>query len=80
LVQAVEGCAEWWSSIEVELERFRGIRGAVAPWGLLLRVVGYGRDNDDARKRWGKTMDLLAKAIGEFPRNFKWQGENGIIT
>jgi hypothetical protein len=39
--------------IEIELERFRGLRGAVAPWGLLLRVVGYGLNNEDARKRWG---------------------------
>jgi hypothetical protein len=73
LLQAVEGCAEWLSGIEIELERFRGLRGAVAPWGLLLRVVGYGLNNEDARKRWGKTVDLLAKAIAQLPRDFRWK-------
>jgi hypothetical protein len=73
LFQAVEGCAEWWSGIEIELERFRAVSGAVAPWGLLLRVLGYGLNNEDARRRWSKTMDLLAKAMAELPRNFRWQ-------
>lgn len=73
LLQAVKGCAGWGSVIEIELERFKGVVGTLAPWGLLLRVLGYGLNNEDARKRCGKTMAILARAIAELPRDFRWQ-------
>jgi hypothetical protein len=72
LLQAVEGCESWWSDIEIALERYRFVAGTAVPWGLMLRVSGYGRDESEARKLWGVTLDHLAKAVGELPHDFGW--------
>jgi hypothetical protein len=72
LLQAVEGCERWWSEVEVVLERFRFLPGTSAPWGLMLRISGYGRDEEEARKTWGITLDRLAKAVAKLPPDFRW--------
>jgi hypothetical protein len=77
LLQAVKGCECWWSGIEIELERFRGVVGASAPWGLLLRVSGHGRDEEQARKCWGESMGRITKAVAKLPRDFRWQQTTG---
>jgi len=73
LLQAVQGCECWWSEIEIVLERFRGVIGASAPWGLMLRVTGYGRDEDEARKWWGESIGRIAKAVTKLPRDLSWR-------
>ena len=63
LAPAVEGCQRWWSEVELCLQRFRGIQGATAPWGMLIRVTGYGRDERQARELWRVSLQRIAGAI-----------------
>lgn len=63
LAPAVAGCQRWWSEVELCLQRFRGIQGAAAPWGTLIRVTGYGRDERQARELWGVSIQRIAGAI-----------------
>jgi hypothetical protein len=72
LASAVGNCDRWWSGVELELEKFKGIAGASAPWGLFVRVNGYGRDQEGARKAWAESLARLTAAIAELPENLKW--------
>jgi hypothetical protein len=72
LANAVSNCGRWWSVVEFELEKFKGISGASAPWGLLVRANGYGRSQEDARKAWAESVARMTAAIAELPQNFRW--------
>lgn len=66
LFNAVEGCEKWWSTVELGLQRLKGLHGASAPWGLLVRVMGFGRDQEEARKHWAYTLGLMGDAVAKF--------------
>jgi hypothetical protein len=72
LANAVSHCDRWWSVVEIELERFKGIAGANTPWGLLLRVNGYGRNEEAARKSWAGSLARVTAAIAELPQDYSW--------
>jgi hypothetical protein len=76
LLQAIQGCERWWADVSTVLQRFRFVPGAVAPWGLMLRVSAYGRDEAEARKLWGVTLDRLGKAVQALPRDFRCRGKS----
>lgn len=80
LLRAVEGCERWWSEVESNLQRFRGVVGAVAPWGLFLRVTGYGRNQEEARRLWGVTLGRLGSVVASLPRDFRWHESYGAST
>jgi len=67
LLPSVAGCEKWWSNVEMCLQPMRFLSGTVSPWGLMVRVTGYGRGQDEARKWWGETMGRLTKAVGKLP-------------
>jgi hypothetical protein len=67
LLPSVADCDKWWSNVEMCLQPMRFLSGAVAPWGLMVRVAGYGRSQDEARKCWGETIGRLTKAIIKLP-------------
>ena len=75
LLQAVQGCERWWADVSAVMQRFRFVPGTAAPWGLMLRMSTYGRDEPEARKLWGVTLDRLGKAIQTLPRDFQWRSE-----
>jgi hypothetical protein len=77
LLEAVKGCERWWADVSAVLQRFRGVPGTVAPWGLMLRVSAYGRDEAEASKLWSVTLDRLGKAVKDLPRDFSWRGTEG---
>lgn len=66
LVRACSGCAEWWSRVEIALQRLKHFHGAQNPWGIMVRITGYGGDIDQARKMWGVTADRLGNACASF--------------
>jgi len=74
LANAVSGCDHWWSRVEIELEKFKGIAGAGSPWGLLVRVNGDGRSQEEARKLWAESLARITTAIAQLPRDFRWSG------
>jgi hypothetical protein len=78
LLQAVQGCDCWWTSVEALLQRFRFVPQTVAPWGLMLRVNTCGRDEAEARKFWGVTLERLGNAVQALPRDFRWRGHSQI--
>jgi hypothetical protein len=63
LAAALEGCEQWWTSLELGLQRLRGLSGSVAPWGLLVRVKSAGRTAVEARQMWRHSLQRLARAI-----------------
>jgi hypothetical protein len=69
-LQRVEGCERWWTSVSMVLQRFRGVPGTVLPWGLMLHVTAYGRDEAEARRFWGATLGRLGKAVQSLPNDF----------
>lgn len=75
LAAALDGSERWWSGAELELQRLKGLAGCKRPWGLMVRVLGNGRDEDQARESWRASVQLLCRAISEldarFPRNTK---------
>jgi hypothetical protein len=77
LFAAVEGCERWWSTIEIEVERFKAMPGVAAPWGLLVRLNAAGRDQSEARRGWGETLKRVATAVRKLPVDFKWQDTTG---
>ncbi|MBR8279097.1 hypothetical protein [Burkholderia vietnamiensis] len=64
LAAALEGCEQWWTGLELGLQRLRGWSGSVAPWGLLVRVNSAGRTAVQARQMWRHSLQCLARAIG----------------
>jgi hypothetical protein len=71
LLPSVSGCEKWWSNVELSLQPMRFLGGVVAPWGLMVRVTGYGRSEDEARKWWGETMVRLTRAVGKLPPDLR---------
>jgi len=63
LVPAVEHCERWWANISFALQRNRALAGAEKPWGLMLNIQNYGRNEAEARKFWGESLSRLGSAI-----------------
>ena len=66
LLHAVEGCEKWWTNVSMVLQRFRCV-----PWGLELHIAAHGRDEAEARRLWGVTLDRLGKAVQTLPKDFR---------
>ena len=66
LLKAVELCEAWWASVSMMLQRFKS-----CPWGLMLHITNHGRDEAEARKLWGVTLDRLGKAVQALPKGFR---------
>jgi hypothetical protein len=76
LLQAIQGCERWWADVSAVMQRFRFVVGTAAPWGLMLRVSAYGRDESEARKLWAVTLDRLGRRVQTLPRDFHWRDES----
>ncbi len=63
----IEGCVRWWTQVEAGLHQLSHLRGLANPWGLMLRVVSHGRNDEQAQELWGETFKRLAKAIESLP-------------
>jgi hypothetical protein len=72
LAPAIEGCGDWWNDVTFALQRFRFVSGTTAPWGLMLHMTSYGRDEGEARRLWGVTLGRLSKRIGSLPKDLRW--------
>ena len=70
LAESLEGCNAWWSSIELALQRLRALPECTNPWGLMIRVSGYGRDKEQARKTWAASIEKLGVAIAQLDKAF----------
>jgi len=62
-VKAVEGSGQWWSRIELGLQRLRLLYSVKEPWGLMVRIQGYGRSEEEARSAWGVSLDKLVESV-----------------
>ena len=71
--EPVENCEAWWADVEIRLERYRGIPGTSAPWGLCLNIGNQGRDETEARKFWGETLRRLGAVISKLPSDFEFK-------
>ncbi len=71
LLPSVAECEKWWSNVEMCLQLLRFLGGAASPWGLMVRVTGDGRSQDEARKWWGETMGRLTRAVGKLPPDLR---------
>jgi hypothetical protein len=72
LLKAVEGSQSWWSTTQIELQRLKCIEGADCAWNLLLRVIGFGRTEEQARKLWGESLRRLTAAVKTLSSDFRW--------
>ncbi|WP_322104033.1 hypothetical protein [Paraburkholderia sp. J41] len=63
LAAAMEGCEQWWTSLELGLQRLRGLSGNLAPWGLLIRVTSAGRTVVEAREMWRHSLRSLERVV-----------------
>jgi hypothetical protein len=77
LLEAVEGCGQWWSLVEIGLQRLRYLGGASAPWGLFLRVIAHGRSQEEARKLWGESMRRLTAKVAGLSADFRYEKKAG---
>jgi hypothetical protein len=73
LLQAIEGCEKWWGNVSMVLQPMRLIPGITSPWGLMLHIVNYGRNEAEARKFWTVTVERLAKAVVALPKDLRCQ-------
>jgi hypothetical protein len=76
LAMAAKDCEKWWADVEIELERYKGIAGAKAPWGLMVKIGNAGRNEQEARKFWGETLMRLGNAVAKLPRDFRFRATN----
>ncbi len=74
LVPALSGCEDWWASVEFRLQRNRALAGSAVPWGLMLHITNYGRDEEEARKFWSVTLSRLSRAIEGLPQDLRYDG------
>jgi hypothetical protein len=65
----------WWSQAEFMVQRLKGLGGAVCPRGLMIRVTGFGRDKEEARRFWGETVKRLTQAVQRLPRELIAKGD-----
>lgn len=68
-VKAMEGSGQWWSKIELGLQRLRHLYGVKEPWGLMVRIQGYGRSEEEARSTWSVSLDKLSESIKNIEAN-----------
>lgn len=66
LLDSCKDCQQWWSQIEIGLQRLKYFNGAENPWGLMIRISGYGESPEQARQMWGVTADKLGSACMSF--------------
>ncbi len=43
------------------------------PWGLMLRINNYGRNEAEALNFWTTTVERLAHAVIALPKNFRYE-------
>jgi hypothetical protein len=70
LTTAMAGCEQWWGSMELGLERLKDLPGVSLPWGLQARVTSRGRTQQEARKLWGYSLEVLVRAITNLPSSY----------
>lgn len=70
LSQPVKKCCDWWGSVEIALERMKYIPHTQSPWGTMLRVSNRGRNEAEARKLWGITLQRLGGTFSRLPLQF----------
>jgi hypothetical protein len=72
LLQAIEGCENWFGQVTVILEPLNGVAGTLGVhWCLLIRITNYGRNEPEARKFWGETLKRVGKAVSLLPTDFR---------
>lgn len=62
-VKAMEGSNQWWSKIELGLQRLKHLYTVKEPWGLMIRIQGYGRSKEEAKSTWSVSLNKLAESI-----------------
>lgn len=62
-VQSLNGSSAWWSKAELGIQRLRGLYECPKPWGLMLKVQGYGRTSEEARACWAISLNKLAESV-----------------
>ncbi len=70
-----KSCERWWANVSMVLQRFRTV-----PWGLMLHIVAYGRDEAEARKFWGATIDRLGRVVQALPKDFRCRWAAGRVV
>lgn len=70
LAAALEGSERWSSATEIGLQRFCALHGCARPWGLMVRVSGYGRNEEEARRAWAVSLERLGNTIVTLPLEF----------
>jgi hypothetical protein len=70
LIQSVDGCEQWWGSVELALQRLRYFQAVPSPWGLMIRTGNHGRSEGEARRYWGETLSRLGDAVRSLPPRF----------
>jgi hypothetical protein len=70
IASSLKGSEEWWASIELGLERLKKLENCQFPWGLQVRIVNFGRDEDEARKYWAESLKRLNQTIANLALNF----------
>lgn len=70
LAKALEGCEQWWSGVELGVQRLKGLGACPSPWGLMVRVSGHGRDEEEARRTWGESIKRLGACVRRLPLAF----------
>ncbi len=68
-VEALNGSAAWWSKAEIGIQRLKVLYRCHKPWGLMLRVQGYGRTEEEARMTWGTSLNKLSEAVKKIKVN-----------
>lgn len=64
-MKSVEESEKWWSKVEIGIQKLRGLYNTESPWGVILRVSGNGRTDEEARRSWGVSLRKLSDSVGE---------------
>lgn len=60
IIDSVKDCHKSWANVEIEVERLKGLFDIDDPvYSILLRVIGYGRTEDEAIKLWENTIKTI---------------------
>ncbi|MCP1851226.1 MULTISPECIES: hypothetical protein [unclassified Bradyrhizobium] len=67
MLQAVEGCEQWWAQVSISLQQMKKPASQNDDrWALMVAVRNHGRSKANARDLWGKTLERIVRAAAEY--------------
>lgn len=66
IYEECDGLQQWWSRIEIAIQRLKHYHGVSQPWCLSIVITGHGLTPEHAREMWAVTAGKVSEACLRF--------------